>query len=186
MIIKELTTILGTGYERYYVSTEGNFYKKLIKTGKLKQLKVYQNHLNHYLYIGLGHGIYHKTFRAHKLVALAFIDNPNQYDQINHIDGNKTNNSITNLEWCDLSYNIKHAYKNNLWNPIKFQKTSKPVNVYDLDHNLLAECLTIRDAAKFIGCSISSITRAINQYNGYLKRLKYFIEPCNDYPIASH
>lgn len=37
MIIKELTTILGTGYERYYVSTEGNFYKKLVKSGKLKQ-----------------------------------------------------------------------------------------------------------------------------------------------------
>lgn len=45
------------------------------------------------------------------MVANAFIPNSNNYNQINHIDGNKKNNCVDNLEWCDGSYNIKDMYK---------------------------------------------------------------------------
>ena len=47
--------------------------------------------------------------RIHRLVALAFIDNPNNYTEINHIDGNKTNNCVSNLEWCSRKTNMQHA-----------------------------------------------------------------------------
>ncbi|UHR03237.1 HNH endonuclease [Peptoniphilus sp. GNH] len=50
-----------------------------------------------------------QTFRFHKMVALAFIPNPKNYPQINHIDFNKRNNIYTNLEWCTNEYNAKHA-----------------------------------------------------------------------------
>lgn len=56
-----------------------------------------------------------KRERIHRLVAKYFIDNPNNYNQVNHKDGNKNNNSYLNLEWCDSSYNLKHAKDNNLW-----------------------------------------------------------------------
>jgi hypothetical protein len=50
-----------------------------------------------------------RTEVVHRLVALTFISNPNNYKQINHIDGNKTNNKLENLEWCNQSQNIRHS-----------------------------------------------------------------------------
>ena len=53
----------------------------------------------------------YRNFKLHKLIAEYFIPNPNNYSCINHIDGDKLNNSLLNLEWCTLSHNTKHAYK---------------------------------------------------------------------------
>ena len=55
-----------------------------------------------------------ETYQLHRLVALAFIPNPNGYDQVNHINCNKQDNRLENLEWCNNTHNIKEAYKNNL------------------------------------------------------------------------
>lgn len=57
-----------------------------------------------------------RMVNIHRLVALAFIENPRPkvFNMINHIDGNKTNNRVDNLEWCDCSMNMIHAYKNGL------------------------------------------------------------------------
>lgn len=52
--------------------------------------------------------------RAHQIIATLFIPNPMHYDQINHIDGNKLNNSVANLEWCTPKENIQHALKTGL------------------------------------------------------------------------
>ncbi len=56
----------------------------------------------------------YKSFKIHRLVGEYFVDNCNGYNEINHLDGNKLNNKFDNLEWCNRSMNLLHAYKTGL------------------------------------------------------------------------
>ena len=53
-----------------------------------------------------------RNHRLHRAVATLFLENPDpaHFTDVNHIDGDKSNNRVDNLEWCDTSYNIKHSY----------------------------------------------------------------------------
>ena len=59
-----------------------------------------------------------KMFMLHRLISIAFIDNPNNYNVVNHKDSNKLNNNIDNLEWCTQSYNVIHSVNNNRWTQV--------------------------------------------------------------------
>jgi len=69
---------------------------------------------NGYLYVDLQHVGYKLKFPLHRLIATHFIPNPENKRIVNHIDGNKLNNTINNLEWATDSENIQHAYDNQL------------------------------------------------------------------------
>ena len=69
-----------------------------------------------YLRVGLWKNNKGKDFYIHRLVAEAFLPNPNHYPEINHKDGNKSNNNVTNLEWCSHRTNMKHGYQTGLLN----------------------------------------------------------------------
>lgn len=87
---------------------------------------------------------------VHRLVAEVFIPNPENKPQINHKDGNKLNNSVTNLEWCTASENMKHAYKQGLQKPLyaKENPRAKKVNQYDLQNKLLKCYDGIKEASR--------------------------------------
>jgi hypothetical protein len=71
-------------------------------------------HENGYMFVGLSDGKKRTTFSVHRLVALLFIDNPHNYPEVNHIDFDKTNNKIENLEWVSHSDNSKHNFSKNI------------------------------------------------------------------------
>ena len=79
--------------------------------------KVLKNNVNEcgYLYVRLHKGAKSKNHKIHRLVAQAFIENPEHKRCVNHKDGNKQNNFVENLEWATHSENMKHAADNKLW-----------------------------------------------------------------------
>lgn len=67
-----------------------------------------------YLQVQLVKGLDRKFFYVHRLVALAFVPNPDNKKQVNHINGNKKDNRVENIEWATGSENMKHAYETGL------------------------------------------------------------------------
>ena len=86
--------------------------------------KIWSNKTNKYIAQRIGSKGYYlvnlsingkcKTYQVHRLVAEAFIPNPENYPVINHKDGNKHNNHFENLEWCTYQHNAQHAVENGL------------------------------------------------------------------------
>ena len=91
----------------YQVSNLG----KVRKSTSLKPIAICLNTTG-YEQVNLSDGFTRKKLLVHRLVAQAFIPNPNNLPQINHIDENKRNNIVSNLEWCDASYNNNYGAHN--------------------------------------------------------------------------
>ena len=113
-------------------------------------------HTNGYMYAGLYKNGTRISKRVHRLVATAFIRNPNNYDVVNHKDGNKKNNTVDNLEWCTRSYNIRHAYHNGL----KSANTSKKSVIL---YKRYGEYKSITEAAEALGVPMSTLSVAIRK-----------------------
>lgn len=94
------------GYEEFYqVSNYGN-----VKSLRNNKLLRQTNHRGGYKLVSVSVDGMHKELTVHRLVAQAFIPNPNNYRDVNHKDGDKANNHVDNLEWVTHSENIKHSY----------------------------------------------------------------------------
>lgn len=93
-------------HSRYTVSNLGRVKNRY--TGRI--MKASKNKTAGYMYIRLySDSGKRNSFRLHRLVALHFLDNPNNYGEVNHIDEDKTNNKVSNLEWCSHLENIRHG-----------------------------------------------------------------------------
>lgn len=104
-------------------------------------------------------GIDKVTYRLHRIVALTFIENPENKEQVNHIDGNKTNNAVSNLEWVTNQENQIHKFKTGLGNNF-----TRKIGQYDLEHNLIKEFSSIIGAAKELNIGKSNIRGILSNY----------------------
>lgn len=119
-----------------------------------------------YLLVSLSdvkNGITRKSFRVHRIVALAFIPNPLGKSQINHIDGNKRNNIVSNLEWCTHKENEAHATQNNLHPSKESHGRSKLTGqqVLEIRHKYAPRHYSLRRLAKEYNVGASTIRHII-------------------------
>lgn len=105
-----------TDIEGYYISNMGNLRGR---SGKIVKLNTTPKGYKCYASYPEGRNGSCKCLRIHRLVAEAFIPNPDNKPQVNHIDGDKSNNKVTNLEWCANQENTIHAYRTGLAKPLK-------------------------------------------------------------------
>ena len=134
------------GYEGLYgITTEGKVWsykrKKFLKPGDIG---------DGYLQVILYKDRERKFFLIHRLVAEAYIPNPENLPQVNHKDENKANNCLQNLEWCDASYNINYGTHNEKVS----NSRKKPILQYDLDGNFIREWECAADVGKEVQANI--------------------------------
>lgn len=99
-----------------------------------------------------------KECTVHRLVAMSFLDNPNKLKEVNHKDGNKENNNVSNLEWCSRSDNLKHRAR------ILGQR-GNAVRIKCVDTG--EEFRAVKDAAEKVGVSDSAIYIALKKGGKY-------------------
>lgn len=169
------------GYEGIYqVSNLGNvrsLEKKVYnRTNKGKNLKMFDNG-HGYLQVILQKNKNKKSFKVHRLVANAFLDNPNNLPQVNHKDCNRKNNNVDNLEFCSCDYNIKYASENSL----EYQKRRKIVKQFDLNGNFIKLWNSVSEASQVLNIARQNISACCLSKNyksagGYI--WKYESEVC--------
>lgn len=105
-----------TGYENYEVSDQGRVrslerYEKCNGILRRRNEKIIKQSVNKYGYpfVSLSKNGIRVVRTVHRLVAEAFLPNPQNFPQVNHKDEDKTNNVVSNLEWCDASYNVSYS-----------------------------------------------------------------------------
>lgn len=104
--------------------------------------------------------------RVHRLVAEHFIENPNNLPQVNHIDGDKTNNNINNLEWTNNKKNTQHGYDNDLYHS---KHRYIGIKVFDRSGDYLNTYKSIRETANQLNINRKTLSRILfdNKENNY-------------------
>lgn len=137
-------------FPNYTINVDGTITN--ITTGYIKRPWLCKNG---YLYVDLQHLGYKRKYPLHRLLATHFISNPTNKRTVNHIDGNKINNTIANLEWATDSENMQHAYNTGL--NYQVRKTSNE----EADSLFLTRIMlgtTITALAKELNVSLSQLS----------------------------
>lgn len=150
-----LYQVSNLGQVKSLAKFKGTNYKQFIAERIMKQ----KDNGFGYLTVGIRRSGKSTTTYIHRLVAQAFIPNPDNLPEVNHIDGNKLNNAADNLEWCDRAENERHAYKSGLKKVGEGNVLSKKIAQYTLDGVLVKTYPNARFVKKELGYEDSVIRR---------------------------
>lgn len=159
------------GFEHYYQISNLGRVKRKERTsinGRLQKEKILSPYYNKggYRYINFQVGGVKTRYAIHRLIAIHFIPNPNNYPIINHKNEIKDDNRIENLEWCTYSYNLSYGHRvENMFKTRTENKTvtaQKQVIQYDLQDNVIAEFSSISEASRATNISCGSIWQSCN------------------------
>lgn len=136
---------------------------------------------HNYYQIGLRKDSIRKWYQVHRLVAQAFIPNPDNLPQVNHKDENKLNNNVDNLEWCTVAYN--NTYGTRLQKVSENNKLRKEVLKFDINGDFIEEYSSVREATEKNNLkSLANISQCCNKkrrsVKGYVFRFKEEVVPC--------
>lgn len=160
-------------------------YKGLYQVSDLGQVKSFCNGKERvlsagktkhgYLTVSLWKDGKKKVCYVHRLVAHAFLPNPDGLTEVNHIDECKTNNVVSNLEWCSHKYNMNHGTRNER----AAKARSKAVYQYTLDGSLVRSYPSVMEAERRAGYSQGFISACCNgkykQAYGYIWSYNLFV-----------
>lgn len=147
------------GYEGLYkVSSEGTVCS--FQNGKIRILK--PRNSGGYLQVTLCKDGEVKSFLVHRLVALAYIENPENKPQINHVDGDKKNNSVENLEWTTAGENIRHSVSTGLQTNTHHNKITLQ---FSLDGEFIKEYPSAEAACRELGLRYNALSCCLGGYN---------------------
>ena len=147
------------GYENYSVNELGQ-----VKNNKRNHIMKVGKDKDGYGLIALSKNNIGKTYKVHRLVAIAFIQNPENKPQVNHINGIKNDNRLENLEWCTSGENQKHSFDFlNRQSPMKGKigkdnHCSKPVKQLTLSGELIKIFSSAEDVFRELGIFASNIS----------------------------
>lgn len=133
-----------------------------IRSSKLRAIGVKREG---YRFVNLFRKQHGKPMYVHRLVAMAFLPNPNDYPQVNHLDGDKSNNRSSNLEWCTGSVNCRHAINENLYDQARGESTPM-AKVTERDvlemRRLWRAGIMQKDIAEKFGVGRKAVTKIVN------------------------
>ena len=147
---------------KYAISNKG----KLINVKNGKELKTRIN-MNGYLEVQLSTNGTKRTYRIHRLVAIAFLDNIENKPYINHKDGNKQNNCIENLEWCTAKENDNHARN------VGLKMQNKPIKAISIKTNNIICFESLSECARYFNTNKGTIHRVLSGKRNKYKDFKF-------------
>jgi hypothetical protein len=152
--VSSLGRVRSLDHQARHVSRSG---REFLVTYKGRIRKLYENE-NGYKFLVVKKDGKNISLRVHRLVAMAFIPNPDNLPFVNHKDENPSNNHVENLEWCSPDYNVR--YGTTIMRIRKTQlKSANPVYQIDMNGNIVCKFLSLERAASAMGCSTQLIKR---------------------------
>lgn len=154
-------------YENYEVSNFGNVKRTKGFQCESDRLLKKINNGNDYLFVNLSKNSIKKRFYVHRLVAFTFLETNKEKTEVNHIDGDKKNNNLCNLEWVTRSENQNHRYNvlkhkgSNTGKTGELNWKSKKVAKMDLFNNVIKEYPAVMEAMRITGINESCIRACI-------------------------